>query len=512
MGVQVVWFKRDLRVHDHGALSRAAETGPTLGLYVFEPELLAAPDADGSHVEFVRQGLVELRRALRRRGGRLLVRVGDPVEILAGLRDSVPFEALWSHQETGSLLSYARDRRVATWCREQGVTWHQPWQNGVVRGLRTRDGWSRVWNQRMSAAEVPAPAKVPAPVCPLEDGHIPSIADLALPPSSRGQVQRGGESAARETLESFLAARSVDYRSAMSSPVEGWEGCSRLSAYLAWGNISVRTVHRAARARSEELKALRAGGEDVASTWLPSLASFQSRLRWHCHFIQKLEDQPDLEEREMNAAFRGLRDDGWNEQRFDAWLEGRTGYPMVDACMRCLAHTGWVNFRMRAMLVSFACHHLWLPWQPVARALAPRFLDYEPGIHYSQAQMQAGVTGINTVRIYSPAKQVRDQDPRGVFIRRWVPELDGVPDRLLPEPERMSADEQRSAGCRIGRDYPAPIVDHAEAYAAARARIAAVRRTDAARDEAKRVYDKHGSRKRQPRRGRRARPADREDR
>ena len=168
--------------------------------------------------------------------------------------------------------------------------------------------------------------------------------------------------------------------------------------------------------------------------------------------------------------------------------------------MRCLAATGWLNFRMRAMLVSFAAYHLWLHWRPVGMHLATKFVDFEPGIHWSQTQMQSGVTGINTVRIYSPTKQLQDQDPDGVFVRRWVPELAGVPTKLLAEPFQMTRAEQDAAGCVIGGDYPAPVVEHKAAVQAAKDRVYAARRTDEAKAEAKRVYEQHGSRRRPRRR------------
>lgn len=246
-----------------------------------------------------------------------------------------------------------------------------------------------------------------------------------------------------------------------------------------------------------ELKTLRAAKADIQenSHWLKSLSSFQSRLHWHCHFIQKLEDEPELEFQNLSRAFDGLRENDWSPERFQAWCQGQTGYPMIDACMRSVKATGWLNFRMRAMLVSFASNHLWLHWREPAIFLARHFLDFEPGIHYPQFQMQSGTTGINTLRIYSPAKQVKDHDPKGEFIRRWVPELQEVPDHYLAEPHLMPAALQLMVSCRIGKDYPQPIVDHAAAYQHAKDRLYAVRGTDEARREAESVVKKHGSRK-----------------
>ena len=332
----------------------------------------------------------------------------------------------------------------------------------------------------------------------IEPGVACSPADLGLPGSAKTLAQPGGEGHGRRLLASFLERRGLDYRRAMSAPLPAWRACSRLSAHLAFGCVSLRQVFQATRERQREVADLRAAGAPLDPRWGRSLASFQSRLRWHCHFMQKLEDEPSLEHRNLSRAYDGLRrrEEDFNEERFAAWTEGRTGYPMVDACMRALHQGGWINFRMRAMLASFAAYHLWLPWQPCAVFLARHFLDYEPGIHYAQFQMQSGTTGINSVRIYSPAKQALDQDPRGAFIRRFVPELARVPTVFLAEPHRMPASVQIEAGCRVGHDYPAPVVEHAAAYRRARERMGAIRRTEHARAEARRVYARHGSRER----------------
>jgi deoxyribodipyrimidine photo-lyase len=390
---------------------------------------------------------------------------------------------------------------VAAWCREQGIEWHELPQGGVVRRLKDRDGWARRWDQRMSQPVTAVPSLLET-VSSLRDftvvaadSPLRSAADLGVAGASRAEAQRGGEARALDVLHSFLEERGVDYRRGMSSPVTGADACSRLSPYLAWGAISLRTVHQACESRRRDLRAARDAGAPVDPRWLGSLQAFSGRLRWHCHFMQKLEDEPRIEFENFSRAYDGLREDAYDEARFDAWCAGQTGYPMVDACMRALHAGGWINFRMRAMLVSFAAHHLWLHWRGFAPFLARQFVDFEPGIHYSQVQMQSGTTGINTVRIYSPIKQALDQDPQGIFIRRYVPELAAVPVEYLAQPHTMPADLQQRTGVRIGHSYPAPIVDHATAYRAARERIAAVRRTTAARAEAERVQSRHGSRR-----------------
>jgi deoxyribodipyrimidine photo-lyase len=164
--------------------------------------------------------------------------------------------------------------------------------------------------------------------------------------------------------------------------------------------------------------------------------------------------------------------------------------------MRALDHTGWINFRMRAMLTSVASYQLWLHWREPGLHLARRFTDYEPGIHWPQLQMQSGTTGINTLRIYNPAKQSLDHDPHGRFIRTWVPQLTNVPDRWIHTPRRMPVDLQRRCGMRIDRDNPSPLVDHEAAARLARRYIQEARRGDAARDESRRIQQRHGSRRR----------------
>lgn len=493
--MEVVWFKRDLRVHDHRPLVEAAARGDVLCLYVYEPELFATRELGALHLGFINDSLEELRERLRTMGSDLTLRVGRMPDVLEELRREHPIRGLHSHRETGNSVTYDRDLRVAEWARHRGIPWHEWNQFGVIRKLRSRDGWAARWGRFMSKPIVETPSAIRA-FGGIEAGGLRDAKALEVSPAVQTEVQRGGEARALETLQSFLRERGAGYRYEMSSPVHAWDSCSRLSPHLAWGTVSLRTVYQHTKDRSSEIKALRKAKTDLDPRWLQSLSSFQSRLRWHCHFMQKLEDEPDLEFRALNRALDGLRADDFRVDHFDAWATGQTGYPLVDACMRALLETGWLNFRMRAMLMSFASHHLWLPWRSSALHLARHFLDFEPGIHFSQAQMQSGVTGINAVRIYSPIKQVLDQDPEGVFIKRYVPELEAVPSEHIAEPHRMSEALQKRLGCVVGKHYPAPIVEHGPAYSQARARIYAARNRPEARAASEEVYRKHGSRRR----------------
>ena len=498
---QLVWFKRDLRVHDHAPLARAAALGPVVALHITEPALLASDLFDASHAVFIEQSLADLAQALAARGGCLVRRWGDAVPVLQALHAATGFTHLWSHEETGQRLTWDRDRAVLAWCRARGVVWTELPQCGVVRPLASRNGWAARWDQRMAAPPIGAPQHIHAAA-----GVPVQTAPPGLQPrhgAPKPLAQPGGEVAGRALLQSFLQARGVDYRHGMSSPLSAGHACSRLSPHLAWGTVSLRSISHAADARAAELQQLQAEGAPVDARWPGAVRSFQGRLRWHCHFMQKLEDAPRIEFQNFARSCDGLRPDrgepGWRDDWFQAWCAGRTGYPMVDACMRALHASGWINFRMRAMLVSFASHHLWLHWRQPALFLARQFIDFEPGIHFSQMQMQSGTTGINTLRIYSPTEQARVQDPDGAFIRRWLPELARVPAGFVHEPWRMPAGLQQRAGCHIGGDgagsYPPPLVDHASAWRAARERFAAVRGQPAARQEADAIQQRHGSRR-----------------
>ena len=491
----VAWLKRDLRISDHRALAKASQS-ECIALYIAEPSIRAAIDFAPCHEQFILQSLAHLRTEISALGGRLIYTEGEAVDTLDRLYEAWPFDQLLSHQETGNGMTFTRDKAVRSWVIERGIQWIEFPQHGVFRGQAERDGWSARWRARMQEPVTPVPSGFRSP-----DTRFAVERCLPEPkqPSS-SPIQRGGEAVARETLESFLYQRGQNYATEMSSPVTAGRACARISPYLAWGNISMRTVLQATQERSEALREQ----ADRPPHWLKSLAAFGKRLRWHCHFIQKLEDQPSIEFENMQRACDGLREDEFNENYFSAWKEGRTGFPMVDACMRALRERKWINFRMRAMLVSFASYDLWLDWRRTAPWLARQFLDYEPGIHYSQFQMQSGTTGINTLRIYSPAKQVLDQDPEGHFIHRWCPELSALTGNALARPETLSPTELSAAGLRPGGHYSNPIVDHAQASREARRRVSSIRKTIEAREESRQVLARHGSRKKPGRKNRRS--------
>lgn len=499
--MNVVWLKRDVRLLDHEPLALAARSSlPVLLLYVYERCHMESEVYHEAHHNFINDGLVDLDTKVRTLAGNdangLTLRVGNVVDVLSEIHACVPIQEIFSHHEVGNHISTERNERVAKWADAHGVRWTQCRQDGVsdVRHEKLDKGsWAKKWTGQMTRSQFSAPTKLQVissrVIKPgaIADARACGVKHLG----ERLGAQRGGETHGNAILHSFLDQRGEGYCEEMSSPLTGWDSCSRLSPYLAWGHISLRSVFQALTQRQNELREKKSG----TGRWLKSLAALGARLRWRSHFQQKLHDDPSIEKENMCRMYDALRKE-FDTTKFDAWVEGRTGYPMVDACMRSLNFSGWINFRMRAMLVSFACYQLWLDWRPLTPVLARLFLDYEPGIHYPQFQMQAGTTGINANRIYSATKQAQDNaGPDYEFIRRWVPELKDVPTKYVPEPHKMPAAVQRACSCIIGEHYPPPIVDHNETYRHARSEFARLRGRAETKSQASAVFEKHGSRK-----------------
>jgi len=478
--INMVWLKRDLRLSDHKPLKAAIEEGlPVLMVYIFEPSLLRSDHSDDRHWRFVVDSIHDMNQRLKPYNLSVNMMYGEVIPVFQKIINHYKVQNVFSHQETGLWLTYQRDLQVKAFLKQQGVTWDEFQHNAVIRGLKHRKDWDKRRRDFLAQPqEHPALEKLP-PFSPAGDVLNPFSADAWLTTlSTSSLMQRGGETRAQQWLQSFLQERHHGYNKMVSKPTESRYQGSRLSPYLAWGNLSIRQVEQARRQAYAGSKAKR------------DLLSFKSRLAWHDHFIQKLEAEPESEWQNTNPAFNEIRN-AWDEMYFQAWKSGMTGYPLVDACMRCVIETGYINFRMRSMLVSFLTHHLWLDWREGAKHLSRQFLDFEPGIHFSQFQMQAGTTGINTIRIYNPVKQAKDHDPEAHFIKKWVPELKHLPAAFALEPWLVSSFEEVEYGFQYGWDYPKRIVNTEETYRYASRELWRIKKSRQAQANAVKILEKH---------------------
>jgi deoxyribodipyrimidine photo-lyase len=453
----VWWLRRDLRLHDNEALSTALEAGePVIPLFILDPNLLSSQYVGDKRLAFLFANLRQLAEDLNSRGAQLIVRQGQPVEVMKKLRDQIGFNRIIAERDH-SPYAQSRDREVGAVFPLQRVGSSAILPPGAVRKA---DGDPYVvytpfhnrWLDQKLPSQVdllPAPDRIPSPS---------GLTSESIPVSPAYQLEEHfpiGEAAARNRLAEYCAEQGnigsyTQLRDRMAA-----DGTSRLSPYLRFGLLSPREVFIAAQEnldRSEQKQR-----RQSTRQWI-------SELIWRDFYIHILNFFPYARQQSFRQKYRDL---AWpnEETQFDAWCRGQTGYPIVDAAMHQLLAIGWMHNRARMIVASFLVKDLLIDWRWGERFFMQHLIDGDPASNNGGWQWSAG-TGTDAApyfRIFNPISQSQKHDPEGEFIRRWLPQLERVPNRHIHQPWMMSKAEQAEYGCLIGSDYPAPIIEHSQA-------------------------------------------------
>ena len=488
----IYWHKRDMRLIDNQALNLAMDLAvknslslmPIMGL---ETDLIKSDKTNYEFSDFTQFGLLSAMLPLYmnyKHFGLEPILFCEPIlDILHKIEAINSIRYLVTHQEHGTDGTFDRDKSVHEFCQKYSIDWYQIAPSGVVRNLESRDLRAKIVKEYLNAKIIPMPnfGKIKQTQISKSfdwEGIFDKLTDLKNLIGSKHNLQECSEKQGLNTLESFAIQRASGYRGGISSPNSALSSGSRLSQFLAYGSLSLRYIHQYfwTNIKSTDDNKLKSG----------MLAATQ-RLHWREHFIQRLEIDPNMPDHSINPDFDQIQY-SHNLELFQRYQIGTTGEVLIDACMRCLNSTGFINFRMRAMLVSYGIFGLDLDWRELGKFLATVFLDYEPGIHWSQIQMQAGVTGINTIRVYSPHKQLLDQDSECIFVRKWIPELVNLSNEQILDYPNISLSKLTNG------KYPDPIVNFKTACKLNKAKTFGIRKLSS-KEVAKKVFIKHGSRK-----------------
>ena len=325
MAVNVVWLKRDLRLCDNAAIHDAVSCKkPLICLFNLDSQRIGRSDVSAIHIEWELDCLRSLAQDIEGLGGVIKFNYGNIIKALEKLHHEYDIDSIIANQETGLQWSWDRDKQVAEWCKFNKVKFVEYPSNGVVRKLKTRDDWKKHRDKRISADLLPKPTTLPSPAGCHSD-EIPTMEDLGLTSVKLENRPIPGEAAALSTLTSFLNERGRGYRKGMSSPITGEVMCSRISPYLSAGCLTIKQVFHHTVSRQRHIKVNPRSAENRGFT--SSLTSFQSRLAWHCHFMQRLEAEATMDEIAINPELDELLNRKLDQRKFIAWRDGKTGWP-----------------------------------------------------------------------------------------------------------------------------------------------------------------------------------------
>lgn len=433
-----VWHRDDLRVRDNKALSVASIDGEISPMFIFDPGFYNSSLVSDGRIDFMHESLDQLDKEYSDMGSSMSYLHGEPQDVIKYLFSEDILDKVYFNSTVTAGHARERDEKISSM---QGVRVFS--DDAIVRVEESRDRWreqaqSYFEDKVLSKPEEPKTFEIESEVT------IDKIDDKYSVSSDMKRRHKGGCMEARDRLEDFVENIS-EYIGGISPPSKAEKRTSQLSPYIKFGCISPRQAYKYAEDNADNGRAKE---------------MFTSRLFWNRHFTQKLQDNPNLRKQAVNPVFRGMNRSTHKEKYHEKWKDGLTGYPMVDASMRALNQTGWMNFRMRAMCSSFYTYILRCWWKEGADWFYKKLIDADPAINYAQWQMQSGLIGVHPLRIYNPMKQVRENDPDGEYIKKYVPELRDLPAKYLDQPEKTPLSVQEENGVIIGDDYPYPVVDY----------------------------------------------------
>lgn len=432
----IVWHRRDLRIKDNKALCEASKIGSVIPIFVIDPIFFDAKKYSNSRLVFLIESLIDLNNQYKEHGGHLVLLEGDPIERITSLKQRLNSRVFFNFDTSGK---YGRDRDNSAI-----MNGFIGFQNDAIQRAGRQNNWSQNAKNHFESQIQEVESLKLFSINP--DISIDEVVKKYSISHDKNTTYKGGSYFAQKRLEEFLS-NIKEYPKSISKPYASELYTSRLSTHFSFGTISIRDVYQQTDRICAKQKSF-----------------YSTRLFWNQHFTQKLEDNISLYKEAANPIFQKNYNKIYkqNDEYIERWVKGLTGYPLIDASMRSLNETGFINFRMRAMVASFFTYVLKQPWKVGADYMFQNLIDADRAINYSQWQMQSGLVGVHPNRIYNPTKQIIDYDPECRFIRKYVPELKDVSNELIIE------DTENRSSTLFGSYYIEPIVSFSEEAKAAR--------------------------------------------